>query len=423
MTYKTTEEVYWDLTDLDAELDRVYDICYGCQLCFNLCDSFPVLFDFVDTHEDDATKMVEEEKKEVVDLCYQCKLCYPKCPYIPPHRWAIDFPRLMQRAKLVWNKQSGSSSLPNKILGNPELIGKIGSSLPSFVNWANNNKTSRAITEKVMGIHRDRNLPEYHRETFEDWFRENHHPTSLDGEINGKVALFFTCTVNYNCPNIGQAAVKVLKRNNIEVIVPEQVCCGAPALHSGEYENTVAKVETNIDHLHRVIQEGYDIIAPSPTCSMMLKEEYPLLVDDNRAQEVAANTYDLCEYLMNLHRNNKLDTQFNKGFGKIAYHYPCHLKNQNIGYTSRNLLRLLPDTEVELIDRCSGFDGVWGMHKDTYDLSLKYGQKLFQSIDQQEADVIVSDCPLSQLQIEKGVQKQAVHPILLILEAYETLND
>ena len=422
MTYNTTEDKYWNPTDLDAELNRVYDICYGCQLCFNLCDSFPVLFDFVDERGDEVEEMTQDEKRKVVELCFQCKLCYPKCPYTPPHEWAIDFPRLMQRAKLVWNTEDPAKS-QHKLLGNPEIIGKIGSKFSSLVNWANNNKLTRSLMEKSVGIHRDRNLPQYHGQTFEKWAKKRSFRTFSEEERNGRIALFFTCTVNYNHPDVGQAAVEVLERNKVEVTIPEQMCCGAPLLHGGGYHEAVEKVKVNLEHLHQAIQAGYDIIAPSPTCSMMLKEEYTLLVDHPHAQEVAEKTYDLCEYLMNLHREKKFDTNFGKGFGKVAYHFPCHLKNQNIGYTSRNLLRLLPDTEVELIDRCSGFDGVWGMHKDTYELSLKYGQKLFRGIEGAKPDVVVSDCPLSQLQIEKGVKKQAIHPILLIWEAYTTVSN
>jgi len=419
MTYKTTEEKYWNLQDLDTELERVYDICYGCQLCFNLCDSFPVLFDFVDEHGDEVSGMTQPEKEKVVDLCYQCKLCYPKCPYVPPHEWAIDFPRLMQRAKLAWKREKDQK---HRFLIDPEEVGRLGSQFPALTNWANKNEISRAITEKIVGIHRERNLPQYHKQTFNQWFYER--PTTVStstdqGKSNGKVALFFSCTVNYNYPDVGRAAIEVLERNHVEVIVPDQVCCGAPALHGGDYDLALKKVNQNLDLLHHVVEDGYEIVIPSPTCSMMLKEEYTLLVEDPRAAAIAENTYDLCQYLMNMHRAKKLDLDFKRGFGQIAYHFPCHLKNQNIGYQSRNLLRLLPETTVEMVDRCSGFDGIWGMQKETYKLSLKYGEKLFNGLEKAKPDLIVSDCPLSQLQIEKGVGRQAVHPILLVWEAYQ----
>ncbi len=417
MTFDTTKDKYWDVADVDTELERVYDICYGCQLCFNLCDSFPTLFDYVDEHGDEVEHMTPDEKEKVVALCYQCKLCYPKCPYTPPHKWAIDFPRLMQRAKLAWNRQR-SVKPQNNLLSNPDTVGEIGSRFPRLVNWLNRNKIARRLIERTVGIHHNRNLPNYHAQTFEKWAKGHSFRTFSELDRKAKVAFFPTCTVNYNSPHVGQAAVGVLERNNVEVIIPEQICCGAPSLHGGVYEDAVEKVKQNLENLHQAVEAGYDIIAPSPTCSMMIKEEYPLLVNDSRAQIVAEKTFDLCEYLMILHRSKKFDTNFVKGFGKVAYHFPCHLKNQNIGYTSRNLLRMLPDTEVEMIDRCSGFDGVWGMHKDTYDLSLKYGQKLFQDIEKSVPDLVVSDCPLSQLQIQKGTEKHAVHPILLIWEAY-----
>ncbi len=269
--------------------------------------------------------------------------------------------------------------------------------------------------EKTLGIHRGRNLPRYASETFERWFRRR--PEAKAAE-NGRVALFYTCTVNYNEPQIGRAAVEVLERSGVGVACPEQQCCGMPALDGGDLDGARARARENVARLAPLVQGGRDVVVPGPTCSYMLKKEYPLLVKGDAAALVAERTFDVCEYLMKLHKAGKLDTRFVAGAGRVAYHVPCHLRVQNIGYKSRDLMKLLPDTQVELVESCSGVDGTWGFKKDYFDLSLKVARGMFRGIEQAEATTVATDCPLAGMQIELKTGKKPEHPIEIVRRAY-----
>ncbi|MBI3961544.1 MAG: anaerobic glycerol-3-phosphate dehydrogenase subunit C [Deinococcus sp.] len=416
--YDVKHPQYWDAQALHSELERIFDICHGCRLCFNLCPSFPALFNFVDQRNLDAPQQAppgefDQMARQVVDLCYQCKLCYNKCPYTPPHEFMLDFPQLMLRAKAQKQRQQGMT-LGDRVLGSPDLLGQWGSALAPLSNAANRFLPARVILEKTIGIHRDRNLPEFHKETFARWFsRRPKKPGS-----NGRVALFYTCSVNYNDPDVGKACVAVLEHNGIEVICPEQECCGMPYLDSGNIGEAAKRAERNARRLAEYVRSGYDIVSPGPSCSLMLKAEAPHIVQNPEAELVAAHTFDLCQYLMQLHGQKKLNTSFTWRPGKIAYHLPCHLKHQNIGLKSRDLLRLIPGAEVELIDRCSAMDGTWGMKTQYFQLSQQVAQKLYKGIERSEPQLVVSDCSLAGLQIIYGTKRPVLHPVEVLARAY-----
>lgn len=416
MNFDLKSETFWSPRALERELRRVFDICNGCRRCYNLCPSFNVMFERLDNEEvdGDSEKLSPTDFKAVLDNCYQCKLCYNHCPYTPPHRWAIDFPRLMLRSKAVEAKQEGVS-FQDKVLGNTDLMGRLGSAMAPLANWANRNPFLRALLEKITGIHRNRTLPLYHWETFARWFARR---LSLRGATNGKVILFYTCFVNYHDPEIGKAAVAVLERNGIGVLCPEQRCCGMPYLDGGDVASAEASARFNVERLAPLVREGYDVIAPGPTCSYVLKQEYPFLVEGEEARNVAARTFDLCEYLMKLKGEEQLDTGFVKEMGRIAYHLPCHLKAQNIGYKSLDLLNLIPGTTVDLIEGCSGIDGTWGLKRQYFDRSFKVAGRLLRGIQEARPDLVVSDCPLAGLQIRQGVGRKPLHPVQVLKEAY-----
>lgn len=415
MSFNPHSEEFWDEEALNEEIQRIFDVCHGCRLCFNLCPAFPKLFEFVDAHDDEEVAgLTESEVHEVVDLCYECKLCYPKCPYVPPHEFMLDFPRLMLRAKAIYARKEGIP-FKDKMLGNPDLIGKLGSTTAPIFNWANRTKVGRAVMEKMVGIHRDWPLPVYQGQRFSKWLA-GHQPKSGIG-ANGKVAFFTTCTVEYSDVETGIAAVQVLEHNGVEVIDGYETCCGMPYLDIGDVESATENAKRNIARLAKAVWQGYTVVAPGPTCSYMLKEEYPLLVDSDEARLVAENTYDLCEYLMMLRVEDKLNTEFSNAPGKFAYHLPCHLKAQNIGFKSRDLLRLT-GAEVQLVDRCSCVDGTWGMTAEYHDLSLKWAGKLMTGLERAKAEVTASDCPLAALRILEGTGKTAVHPVVVLRDAY-----
>ncbi|HKY33805.1 MAG TPA: anaerobic glycerol-3-phosphate dehydrogenase subunit C [Candidatus Polarisedimenticolia bacterium] len=418
IVYDVRSPDYLDEAAVEKELRRVFDACAGCRRCLPLCPAFPDLFQRIDTNAtEDVEGLTRLDLRATVDLCYQCKLCYNHCPYHPPHRWMIDFPRLMLRARAARAKKEGVT-LQDRILGMADLVGRLGSWLAPLSNWANKVRLNRVLMESVLGIHRDRNLPEYHRTTFSRWFRRRR-AAGAGAAPSAKAALFVTCSVEYNEPSIGRAAVEVLERNGIDVSLPDQRCCGMPLLDGGDLEAATDLARRNVASLSRAVREGRDIVVPGPTCSYTLKQEYPHMLGTEEARQVASRTYDVCEYLMLRHKEGKLDTRFESPVGKVAYHLPCHLKAQNIGYKSRDLLALLPGTQVEMADHCSGVDGTWGFKKQYFDLSLKVAAPLIQRIESVRPDVTASDCPLACMQIRKGRGgDRPLHPIEIVRKAY-----
>jgi len=412
---------FLDPARVGEEVRRVFDVCHDCRRCYNLCPSFNTMLDGIDAAMEgkdaagEISSLLEQKTVDtVVDQCFQCKLCVPHCPYTPPHRWELDFPRLMLRSRASRTKQHGMTTV-DRVLANPERSGKLGTMSAKLANWANRNPVFRALMEKTLGIHRGRNLPRYASETFERWFRRRAAAASAP---NGRVALFYTCTVNYNEPQIGRATVEVLERSRVAVACPEQQCCGMPALDGGDLDGARARARENVARLAPLVREGCDVVVPGPTCSYMLKKEYPLLVKGDDAARVAERTFDVCEYLMRLHKEKKLDTGFVSGAGRVAYHVPCHLRVQNIGFKSRDLMKLLPDTQVELVESCSGVDGTWGFKKEYFDMSLKVARGLFRGIAQAEAATVATDCPLAGMQIELETGKKPEHPIEIVRRAY-----
>ena len=415
MTFNPRLEEFWDEAALDRELRRVFDICHGCRLCFNLCPSFPRLFELVDAHGDqEVAGLTSAEIDEVVELCYECKLCFPKCPYVPPHEFMLDFPRLMLRAKAVRARRAGIP-IQDRLIGNPDLIGKLGSATAPIFNRVNQTRAARVMMEKTVGIHRDWPLPVYEGQPFSKWLARHTPPAGVG--VNGKVAFFTTCSVEYSEVETGIAAVQVLEHNGVAVIQGYETCCGMPFLDVGDVKAATENARRNLARLAPAVREGYVVVAPGPTCSYMLKQEYPLLIDSEDARLVAANTYDLCEYLMKLHAEGKLKTEFAHKPGKIAYHLPCHLKAQNIGYKSRDLLRLT-GAPVQLVDHCSAVDGTWGMTAEHHDLSLQWAGKLMKAIEKANATAVASDCPLAALRILEGTGKKALHPVIVLRDAY-----
>ncbi|HET6266094.1 MAG TPA: anaerobic glycerol-3-phosphate dehydrogenase subunit C [Acidobacteriota bacterium] len=408
------EATYWDEKDMRKELDRIYDICHGCRLCFNLCPSFTNLFKYIDDKDGEVKELSRIELDNVTDLCYQCKLCYIKCPYTPPHNWDVDFPRLLLRDKAVRVKREGVS-FQDRALGNPDRTGKIGCRSAALANWTNRNPAARFVMEKTIGVHRDRTLPEFHAQTFSDWF----HSRKKRLESEKKVAFFATCFVNYNDPQQGIAAVEVLEKNGYEVLYPKQVCCGMPFIDGGDVSRATANMEENVREFQEVIDAEIPIVSPGPTCSYVLKNELPYFTGDSNAFEMAEHTQDICEFLVSLKAKKELNTEFvHTPPMRIGYQIPCHLRAQNLGYKSMELLRTIPNVDVELMENCSAMDGTWGMKKQFYQISLKLADKLLKEVKNVAPDEVCTDCPLSGIQIHQGTGKKPVHPVQILHRAY-----
>ncbi|MDQ3013411.1 MAG: anaerobic glycerol-3-phosphate dehydrogenase subunit C [Acidobacteriota bacterium] len=421
---------YWDGQALDKELRRQYDVCNSCRLCFNLCPAFPNLFEHFNAVDHEPDKLTTAQVGEFVDLCYNCKLCFIKCPYTPPHKFLIDIPKVVMRARAVEEKKNGLD-LRDKMLSSPDEIGPLASKIAPLANAANQNKLNRVLLEKFAGVHRDKILPKFHAQTFERWFKKKFgasHPirtaTGKEQANNDqpKVAFFHTCIVNYNEPQIGKAAVAVLQKNGCEVADPAgQNCCGMPYLDSGRLEMALEHFRNNLEMLLPYARQGYDIVVPEPTCGMMLKKEYiDHLKGEELAQarELAIRVFDLSEYLIKLKNEGRLNKDFTVQVGKVAYHQPCHLKYQAMGNKSLQLLRLI-GAEVVFIDKgCSGHDGTWAMKKEYFDLAQKVAHGLHRGVNESNADIVATDCSLAGLQIQQGTGRETIHPIEVLAKAY-----
>ncbi len=421
--YDPTDSRYYDDKDLRSEAERVFSVCADCRLCIKFCGSFPKLFDAVDDYcteekyaEVDTKKLKTEDVREVVDLCFQCKLCYIKCPYTPgDHEWAIDFPRLIARAKAQEVKKKGVP-LVDKLLGNPDLVGKLGTATSALANWGNENALNRQLMHSAVGIHKDKKLPSFASKTFAAQFDARR--KAPQGEPTAKIAFFSTCYVNYNQPEIGTDTLEVMAHNNVDVEFAYERCCGMPLWHNGDMEGAVEAAKQNVASLTRHVNAGRKVIATNPTCSQMIRVEYPRLLGTGEAKAVAAQTMDPMEFLAGLASQGKLQKDFKTGAGNISYHMPCHLRAQNVGYKTRDVLSLLPQTSVKVVEECSGHDGTWAMKKENFKQSLKWGNRAFQAMAEGNPKVTCSDCPLAAIQIEQGNGRRPLNPMQILARSY-----
>jgi glycerol-3-phosphate dehydrogenase subunit C len=415
LVFDPRDKTFWDAAALDTELRRVTEICDGCRRCHRLCPSFDHMLDRVDANDGDHAKMVPADFRRIVDLCWQCKLCFNHCPYTPPHRWDLDFPRLMLRAKAVRAKTEGVSR-QDRWLGAIDTVGPLASATAPLTNLANNLKPARLLLEAAVGVHRDRNLPKFHHKTFARWWRQR---PARPAAGEKTVALFFSCSVNYNEPEVGRDTVAVLERNGCAVSCPEQVCCGMPYLDGGDIAAATRNAQKNVDAFLPLVEQGVPVVVPQPTCSYVLKKEYPMLVPGPAAEKVAAATQDVCEYLVTRQRDGSLCREFTgKGPGKVSYQMPCHLRAQNMGFKTRDVLQLIPGTSVTVVERCTAMDGTWAMKKEFYPISLGFARKAVAEMEAAQPDSYVTDCSLSALQIEAVRGKKPGHPMTVLRAAY-----
>ncbi len=413
MTYNPHASEYWNEEAFRKELLRVFEICETCRRCYHLCPSFKILLDGLDEVEGDVEQLQDAIIDDVVDYCYQCKLCYPHCPYIPPHRWAIDFPRLMLRAKALRHKKTGVP-LHDKILGATEVTGRIGTLFAPLSNLFQKNALNRIVMEKITGIARERLLPPFNRQTFEKWWKKHAQTYTVEDPID-QVVFFHTCFVNYQDLGLGTTIVKLLKSIGVEPIVPKQNCCGMPYFDGGAVDRTLELARKNIDTLFPYAEKGHFIVTPGPTCTYMLRFEYPTLFpDDERATKVSEQVRDIMEYLDFLIQEKKWTPEWPDVNMNVFYHIPCHLKVQNIGFRTLNILENIPGLTITVGERCTGMDGTWGLKARFFEESLKIAQPLAEEIKKTQPDVVVTDCPLAGVQIEQTTGYKPVHPILFL---------
>ncbi len=425
-------EAFYDEQRLDQELERVFEVCHGCRRCFSLCNAFPTLFDAIDGTESGELEGVPRKVFwQVVDHCYLCDMCFmTKCPYVPPHPWALDFPHLMLRAKAVRTRKEGVS-LRNRALAATEAVGRIAG-IPvvvQLVNAVNRSSAGRALLEKTLGVDASAPVPDYHSRTARKRLKglgtvavAATDAARATPDTTGRVALFTTCYGNRNEPQLNEDLAAVFAHNGIEVsLLAAEHCCGMPRLELGDLEAVARLKEQNIPQLLPAIEAGCDIVAPIPSCVLMFKQELPLMFpEDADVKRVARRIFDPFEYLMLRHRAGALRTDFKHSLGKVSYHVACHLRVQNMGLKTRDVLQLVPDTTVEPIERCSGHDGTYGVKKEFRAASMKIGRPVMSRVEASGAAHYASDCPMAGHQIESGLASGAPpeHPLKLLRLAY-----
>ncbi|MBW7852330.1 MAG: glycerol-3-phosphate dehydrogenase [Rhodospirillales bacterium] len=423
---------FYDPAKIDAELRRVFEICHGCRRCFNLCDSFPRLFDLIDAAGDaEVAGVRSEDFAGVVDACTLCDMCFmTKCPYVPPHEFNLDFPHLMLRVRAA-ELRAGKGGFVDRQLTETDRNGRLAAKVAGLANWATEtgNRVTRPILEKVARIHRQAPLPRYHGRTFA--VQSQAKPPARDATAparDRKAVLYATCFANYNAPGIGLAARAVLARNGVatEVVYPQ--CCGMPQLERGDIPRVAAAAEKVAAELGRWIADGYDVVTLVSSCALMMKFEWPLILPENQAvKTLSENTYDIAEYVVDIARKEGLADGMRPLGGGITVHLACHARAQNVGAKGAELLRLIPDAEVAVVERCSGHGGSWGIRTENYEVAHRVGKAAVRQIARQQKPYLVSECPLAAMHLVDGLGRidgerpavaHAYHPIELVALAY-----
>ena len=418
---------FYDQAEVDKELERVFEICHGCRRCVSLCQAFPALFDLVDASSTmEVDGVAKSDYAKVVEQCYLCDLCYQtKCPYVPPHPWNVDFPHLMLRAKAAAHKR-GETSFGAKVISSTTTVGKLAT-IPvvvDIVNAANRSAGPRKLLDKTLGVHPDAAIPEYTHKTARNRLKslDGSGAPQTAGRTRGKVALFATCYCNYSAPQPVEDLAAVLRHNGVAVkLVEREVCCGMPKLELGDLESVEKYKRINIPVLAAAIRDGWDITATIPSCVLMFKQELPLMFpEDDDVQLVKRHIFDPFEYLWLRHQAGALNTNFSAPLGKIAYHAPCHQRVQNIGPKTRDVLALIPGAEIQMIERCSGHDGTYGVKSKTYAFSRKIAKPVENRVQQIAPAHFASDCPMAGSHISHGLgdNPRAESPISLLRKAY-----
>ena len=424
LSYDPSEEKYWKADQLDGEVRRVFEVCHGCRMCFKYCDSFPILFDLIDEkHDGDVRRLDAGEVARVMDACFQCKLCEVQCPYTPrdKHEYQLDFPKLVHRYRGVHQRGKGRT-LRQRVLNDPDGAARMARLSFGMANLANRTRPARVLMEKVVGIHRDKKLPDFASEPFDAWADEAGH---VKPGVGGEVVLFQTCFVQHNDPEIGKDVLSALAANGVDArVVKGLVCCGMPAWEQGDLESLRRQARKDLDLLLPHVEAGAKVLVVNPTCSMMMRREWPHLLegeDRGRAEKLAPAVMDVSEYLWSIRNEPRVNADFNSypPGGTIAYHAPCHLRAQAIGFKGRDLLRKIPGVTVSAtVMECCGHDGTFAMTVEGFEPSARIGKKAFDGMKAAEAGTWSTDCPLAALQFEQHAGRKPLHPLQILARAY-----
>jgi len=421
---------FLDPKKLDDEMRRVFDICHGCRRCFNLCDSFPTLFSFIDNSKEGEVSSLSSKKfSKIVDACTLCDMCFmTKCPYVPPHEFNLDFPHLMLRYRTYQKKIGKLSKTPSQ-LAKIDRNAKFGVIFSRIINWFTNikNKFFRQILEIVTGIDKRAILPKYNDETFEKYSKKNEDEINkLAPGFGRKVAIYSTCFVNFNKKDTGVAALKVLKKNGVDVQHAYPGCCGMPQLEQADLKKVIEQAVKVSKELIKWINKGYEVITLTASCGLMLKFEWPLLLPKNEdIKKLSLHTKDIDEYIVDISKKEGLVEGLREIDGGVTVHHACHARAQNMGNKARDMLQLIPNIKIDVVEKCAGHGGTFGVMKSTYDIAHKFGKITAKISSKKNNKYMASDCPLAgkhlkQLELDTNISNnEALHPIELVAKAYK----
>jgi Fe-S oxidoreductase len=422
LSYDPLEELYWDADALDKEITRVFEVCHGCRMCFKYCDSFPSLFRYIDDeHDGDVTGLTRVEIADVMESCFQCKLCEVQCPYTPreKHEFDLDFPKLVHRWKAQETRKNGLT-LRDKILRNPNATGRMARASMGMANVMNRVAAHRWFMEKLIGIHREKDLPDFASTTFEKWAEGAGMHFGPDGS---ETVLFPTCYVENNEPQIGRDTVEVLKANQVSMTCEKGLeCCGMPAWERGDLESVQRQAKVILDKLIPHVEAGSRVVALQPSCGMMLRREYPELVakeDRERAARLSAAVVAPAEHLWNIRKEERFNTEVqSKPDGKISYHAPCHTRATGAGFRARDVVRKILGAKIGTVMECCGHDGTFAMTVEGFEPSIRAGKRAFEGMNEAESEIWMTECSLAAIQFKQHAGKKPLHPMTLLAKAY-----
>jgi glycerol-3-phosphate dehydrogenase subunit C len=421
------DDAFYDEAELDGELRRVFDICHGCRRCFNLCDSFPKLFDMIDESPDeDVEHLASEQFQPVVDACTLCDMCFmTKCPYVPPHEFNLDFPHLMLRARAIEHKK-GETSFADRELAKTDRNGKLGSLTAPIANWATREGSiMRTPMEALGGIDKRAYLPTFASTPLTKAARIP--AANPDAPAFGrKVVLYASCYGEFNDQTPGEAAIKLLAHNGVAVRVEHPGCCGMPKFENGDLGAVAGSAQSVAAFFGPLIDQGYDVVPLTTSCALMLKFEWPLLLPEDKAvAKLAKATFDLSEIVVDISKKQGL-MPIQAMPSAIAVHFACHARAQNMGPKAVEMLKLIPEARPQVVEKCSGHGGKWGIFKDNFDTAIKVGKSAARLIEKQQPDYVVSECPLAGPHLKQvlaavgsqNIPERIGHPIEVMAKAY-----
>lgn len=408
------DDAWYDDSALEAELRRVFDICHGCRRCFNLCDSFPTLFDYIDeSPNEEVDDLTPTQLKDVADACTLCDMCFmTKCPYVPPHEFDLDFPHLILRHRAVEHRK-GETTLADRELAKMTRNGRLGTAFSGLANWATKetNGFTRSVMEDVLGIDARAHVPPFRSNAFTNVVQERVPPPNPDGPAFGRKAVLYAgCHENFNDATPAEAAMKVLAHNGVQVRVEYPDCCGMPRFENGDLGGVAGQAEKIAGFFAPLIEDGWDIVPLTTSCALMLKFEWPLIApDDARVELLSKHAFDMSEYVVRLSKECGL-APIEPMQKTVAVHFACHARAQNMGPKAMEMLRLIPEAKPVLTERCSGHGGKWGIFKKNFDRALKVGKPTGRSLVKSKPDMVVSECPLAGPHLRQVIENNGNEP-------------